>query len=167
MNLCYHVPCMDRTVPFLNACISFVAFITALSLVVYMLIAFITGMFDVSLVMFDTIFLSPTERQAIFNTINADFLHNIAVLLILMKAYRILVEYMRFHHIDIKFMVEIAIIAGVLELLFNSKQYTDDMRMILAVMSILFLAIYAFRYDALSKASKDSQKLHAKVVKKK
>tara|TARA_B100000745_G_scaffold282408_1_gene215725 strand:+ start:174 stop:656 length:483 start_codon:yes stop_codon:yes gene_type:complete len=157
---------MDRTVPFLNGCISFVAFITALALVAYMLIAFITGMFDLSLLMFDTVFLDPAERQSIFNGINADFLHNIAVLLILMKAYRILVEYMRYHHIDIKFMVEIGIIAGVLELLFNSKQYTEDMQIILAAMSILFLAVYAFRYDALSKATKDAQKEHAKGAKK-
>ena len=60
---------MKRTVPFLNGCISFVAFITALSLVVYMLIAFITGMFDVGMLMFDTVFLEPAKRQDIFNTI--------------------------------------------------------------------------------------------------
>lgn len=156
---------MNRTVPFLNGCISFVAFITALALVIYMLIAFITGMFDVSLLMFDTIFLEPDKRQAIFNSINADFLHNIAVLLILMKAYRILVAYMKYHHIDIKFMVEIGIIACVLELLFNFQQYTEDMQMVLAGISVLFLAVYAFRYDALAKASKDAQKEHAKAMK--
>ena len=158
---------MNRTVPFLNGCISFVAFITALSLVIYMLIAFVTGVFDVSLTMFDTLFLDPAERQPIFNVINGEFLHNIAVLLILMKAYRILVEYMRYHHIDIKFMVEIGIIAGILELLFNFKQYTDDMRLILAGMSVLFLAVYAFRYDVLAKASKDAQKAHDKIEKEK
>jgi len=156
---------MDRTVPFLNGCISFVAFITALALVVYMLIAFISGMFDVALLMFDTVFLEPMERQTIFNSLNADFLHNIAVLLILMKAYRILVEYMKYHHIDIKYMVEIGIIACVLELLFNSKYYTSDMQMILAALCVAFLAIYAFRYDALSKASQDAQKAHAKMKK--
>jgi len=156
---------MDRSVPFLNGCISFVAFVTALSLVVYMLIAFISGMFDVSLLMFDTIFLEPAERQSIFNAINGDFLHNIAVLLILMKAYRILVEYMRYHHIDIKFMVEIGIIAVILELLFNSKQYTGDMQIVLAAMGVAFLAIYAFRYDTLTKATKDAQKEHTKMVK--
>lgn len=130
-----------------------------------MLIAFISGMFDVSLLMFDTIFLEPAERQSIFNAINGDFLHNIAVLLILMKAYRILVEYMRYHHIDIKFMVEIGIIAVILELLFNSKQYTGDMQIVLAAMGVAFLAIYAFRYDTLTKATKDAQKEHTKMVK--
>ncbi len=149
---------MDRTVPFLDGCISFVAFITTLALVVYMLIAFITGMFDISLVMFDTVFLESADRQAVLNSVNADFLHNIAVLLILMKAYRILVEYMRHHHIDIKYMVEIAIIACVLELLFNFTYYTEDMRLVLAGTAVSFLAIYAFKYETFVKAMKDSQK---------
>ena len=156
---------MNRTVPFLNGCISFIAFITALSLVTYMLVSFISGMFDLSLLMYDTVFLDPAERQSIFNILNSDFLHNIAVLLILMKAYRILVEYMKFHHIDIKFMVEIGIIAGILELLFNYQNYADDMRIILATMTISFLAIYAFRYDTLLKATKEAQKLHKKMKK--
>lgn len=154
---------MDKSVPFLNGCISFVAFITALVLVLYMLISFITGMFDVGLLMFDTVFLGPAERQVIFNGINGDFLHTIAVLLILMKAYRILVEYMRYHHIDIKYMVEIGIIACILELLFNSKDYTEHMQVVLAGMAVTFLAIYAFRYEALSKATKDAQKEFGKL----
>ncbi|MFT7507664.1 MAG: uncharacterized membrane protein (DUF373 family) [Acidimicrobiales bacterium] len=158
---------MNRSVPFLNGCISFVAFITALALVVYMLIAFISGMYDLSLLMFDTVFLSPAERQSIFNNLNGDFLHNIAVLLILMKAYRILVEYMKYHHIDIKFMVEIGIITVVLELLFNFNQYSEDMRMVLAAMGVAFLAIYAFRYETLLKATKDAQKEFEKMRSKK
>lgn len=156
---------MERTVPFLNGCISFVAFITALALVIYMLIAFVSGMFDVGLLMFETVFLEPVERQDILNSVNADFLHNIAVLLILMKAYRILVEYMRYHHIDIKYMVEIGIIACVLELLFNFNYYTEDMRMVLAATAVSFLAIYAFKYETFVKAMKDSQKEMTKLIK--
>ena len=158
---------MNRTVPFLNGCISFIAFITALSLVMYMLVSFISGMFDLSLLMYDTVFLDPAERQSIFNVLNSDFLHNIAVLLILMKAYRILVEYMRFHHINIKFMVEIGIITVVLELLFNSQQYAEDMRIVMVAMAVAFLAIYAFRYDTLMKATKDAEKEYGKSAKKK
>lgn len=142
----------------MNGCISFVAFITALALVVYMLVAFVSGMFDVALLMFDTVFLAPAERQTILNGVNADFLHNIAVLLILMKAYRVLVEYMRYHHIDIKYMVEIGIIAAILELLFNFNYYSEDMRIVLAATAVAFLGIYAFRYDALATAMKESRK---------
>lgn len=162
----YDVMHMERTVPFLNGCISFVAFITALALVVYMLITFVSGMVDVGFLMFDTVFLKPVERQAILNGLNGEFLHNIAVLLILMKAYRILVEYMRYHHIDIKYMVEIGIIACILELLFNSTGYSEGMQMILAGMAISFLAVYAFKYESFVKAMKDSQKDMVKILKK-
>ena len=156
---------MEKTVPFLNACISFIAFVTALSLVIYMLVAFLSGMFDLSLLMYDTVFLGPSERQVIFNTLNSDFLHNIAVLLILMKAYKILVGYMKYHHIDIKFVVEIGIITVVLELLFNSQQYSESMRMVMASMAVAFLVVYAFKYDTLLKATKDAQKDFAKIKK--
>lgn len=156
---------MERTVPFLNGCISFVAFITALSLVIYMLVAFVTGVFDVTLTIVDTVLLEPEERQVAFNLINANFLHNIAILLILMKAYRILVEYMRFHHIDIKFMVEIAIIACILELLFNNDSYPMQMQFVLAAVSVSFATIYAFKYQTFVKAMKDSQKEMTKIRK--
>lgn len=112
---------MGRSVPFLNACISFVAFITALSLVVYMLVSFVTGTYDVALQILDTIFLKPAERQDVLGGLNADFLHTIALLIVLMKAYRVLVEYMRWYHIDIKYMMEIGIIASVLELMLDRK----------------------------------------------
>lgn len=154
----YYVLHMHRTVPFLNGCISFVAFITALALVIYMLIAFVTGMFDVGMLMFDTVFLEASKRQDVFNTINGDFLHNVAVLIVLMKAYRILVEYMRFRHIDMKFMLEIGIIACILELLFNSAGYTEHMQMVLASLAFGLVAVYAFKYETFVKSKKDSQK---------
>lgn len=149
---------MERSLPFLNGCISFVVFVTALTLVLYMLIAFVTGVYDLALLMFDTVFLDPAERQSIFNGLNAEFLHNVALLLILLKAYRILVEYMRYHHIDLKFMVEIAIIACVLELLFNYGKYSEDMRLVLLGLGVSFLTIYAFKYETFVKAMKESRK---------
>lgn len=150
---------MERTVPFLNGCISFVAFITALTLVVYMLVVIVTGTFDTANVIFNMVFLDHDERQKVFNLLNAEFLHNIAILLILMKAYRILVEYMRYHHIDIKFMIEITIIACVLELLFNFTSYSIEMRYILASLAVALTGFYVFGYKALKQSSKDAQKL--------
>ena len=149
---------MDRTVPFLNVCISFVAFITALALVIYMLVSFITGTYDVALQIFDTVFLKPAERQAALNGLNVEFLHTIALLIVLMKAYRILVEYMRFYHINIKYMIEIGIIASVLELLFNYQSYDESMLYIFLGLAVAFSFIYAFKHEVLLKASRDSQR---------
>lgn len=130
-----------------------------------MLVAFVTGVFDVATLMIDTIFLGPVERQSILNGLNGEFLHNIAILLILMKAYRILVEYMRYHHIDIKFMVEITIIACVLELLFNYDKYTGYMQIVLAILAVSFVTIYAFKYETFVKSMKASQKEMIKIRK--
>ena len=155
---------MEWFVRVLNRGLSFVAFVTATTLVVYMLIVIVTGTFDVASIMFDTLLLESDERQRIFNTLNSEFLHNVAVLLILMKAYRILVEYMRYHHIDLKYMVEIAVIACVLELLFNATAYSEQMQIILGVLAVSFLAIYAFCYDTLLKAVTDTQASFAKTA---
>lgn len=144
---------MDRTVPFLNACVSFVVFITTVTLVLYMVISFATGVFDVIQLLRETALLDSEERQMIFKTLNSGFLHNIAVLIILLQIYRILVEYLRNKHLDLKFIVEIAVIASVLELLFNFQQYTPDMRIVLAALGITFLGLYAFRYDVLGRFS--------------
>lgn len=149
---------MEKTVPFLNGCISFVAFVTAATLVLYMLVVIITGTYDAANTVYQTVLLESDERQSIFNALNGSFLHNVAVLLILMKAYRVLVEYMRHHHIDIKFMVEIAIIASVLELLFNYAAYSIEMRYIMLGLAVTFLAMYVFGYKNIKAASKDSQK---------
>lgn len=161
---CYDISDMESFVRVLNFCVSFVAFITASALVLFMLVGFVTGIYDIVLIMMDTVFMDPIERREIFDAVNTQFLHTIAVLIILMKAYRILVEYMRYHHIDIKYIVEIGIIACVLELLFNYGDYTEDMRLILLGLGIGFLAIYAFRYDALKKAMEDTQKMAQKVI---
>ena len=110
---------MEVFVRFLNQGLSFVAFLTAATLVLYMLVVIVTGTLDVANLMLDTLLLEPNDRQTVFNGLNSEFLHNVAVLLILMKAYRILIEYMRYHHIDLKYMVEIVVVACVLELLFE------------------------------------------------
>lgn len=122
-----------------------------------MLVSFVTGTYDVALQIFDTIFLEPAERQSILNSLNVEFLHTIALLIVLMKAYRILVEYMRWYHIDIKYMMEIGIIASVLELMFNYQSYSADMRYIFLGIAISFAAIYAFRHDTLVKAMRESR----------
>jgi len=122
-----------------------------------MVLAFAIGVYDVVQLMRETVLLDSSARQLIFKTLNTDFLHNIAILIVLMKAYRILVEYMRHHHIDLKYMVEITIIACVLELLFNFQHYTEDMRLVLLGLGVTFLGIYAFRYDVLVKSSISTQ----------
>lgn len=149
---------MEIFTKILDYCISFVAFVTAVALVLFMLIAFLIGTYDITLLMLDSISMNTDDRQELFNFVSTEFLHTIAVLIILMKAYRILVEYIRHHHVNLKHIVEIAIIGCVLELLFNYTHYTEDMRLVLLGLAVGFLGLYVFKYDSLNKAQDDAEK---------
>lgn len=48
-------------------------------------------------------------------------LHQIALVIVFVKAYRILVAYALHHHVDVRFIVEISIIAPAVEVIFNSR----------------------------------------------
>jgi uncharacterized membrane protein (DUF373 family) len=139
---------MERTVPFLNGCISLVAFIVALSLVLYMLVVFVAGAFDTVLLMSETIFMSSEERQSIFTVLNGDFLYNLAFLIVLMKAFGVLTGYMRQHVVDVKAVVELFIVAAALELLFNAAAHSDHTQFVLALTAAAFFGVYALRYHA-------------------
>lgn len=136
---------MERTVPFLNGCISFVAFIASLLLIVYMLTLFLAGAFDIALLVFDTIFLDPSDRQDLLAVVSTNFLYNFAVLLSLIKVHSMLTGYLRTKTVSVKEVVEVAIVVSVLQLLFNPTAYTETMQMVLAAMATVMFAVYAFR----------------------
>ncbi len=135
---------MERTVPFLNGCISFVAFIASLLLIVYMLTLFLAGAFDIALLVFDTIFLDPSDRQDLLAVVTVNFLYNFAVLLILMKVFAMLTGYLKTKTVSVKEVVEVAIVTSVLQLLFNPTAYTETTQMVLAAMASVMFAVYAF-----------------------
>lgn len=137
---------MWRTVPFLNVCISIVAFVVAFVLIVYMLIAFVAGSFDVGMQLLQAAFMSSTERQTLFAATNVAFIYNIAYLMVLMKAYTVLAAYMRSYTVDVKEVVEMGIIVAVLELLFNADAYPEHTQSVLMILATAFFGIYAFRY---------------------
>lgn len=149
---------MERTVPFLNGCISFISFISALSLVVYMLVVFVSGIFDISLTVFSTVFIEPTERQRILSEISQAVLHTFAFLLILIQVFRLFIEFMRSHVLSVQHTIELVIVVTVLELLFNSQAYPEQMQLVLAGAGVIFSAIYAFGYKNLALAAKGIDK---------
>lgn len=71
-----------------------------------------------------------------------DLLHGIAVMLIFVKAYKILTSYYVHQHISIKFLVEIAIIACTVEVLFNVKNLALPVLIVLALFGTANLLIY-------------------------
>jgi uncharacterized membrane protein (DUF373 family) len=63
--------------------------------------------------------------------------------LILVKAYRILESYARHYHIEIVDLVEIAIIALIMEVVFNFTVHSLEINILFAVVGIILLVIYA------------------------
>lgn len=69
-------------------------------------------------------------------------LYSVAIVIILVKAYRLLLFYMQTHHVSIKYIVEIAIIAPAIELIFVPSGRGDTLNIIYAVFSLASLFIY-------------------------
>ncbi len=141
---------MERTVPFLHGCISLVAFVVSLVLIIYMLVTFVAGMFDTAMLLSETIFMTSAERQSVFLVLNANFLYNLAVLIVLMKANTVVTAYMRAHEISVKHVVELVIIAIVLEFTFNASSHSDTWQYVAALLAASLFAVYAFRYHVQS-----------------
>lgn len=72
-----------------------------------------------------------------------NFLSHITFVLILVKAYRILESYAKHHHIEIVDLVEIAIIALIMEVVFNFSVHSDFINILFWTVWIALLMIYA------------------------
>lgn len=104
--------------------------------VIGMLILFMAGGFIKGFINLAQLFFeqrkAPTDQM----------LHVIAVTLIFVKAYKILASYYLDHHISIKFLVEIAIIACTVEVLFNAKDMELPLLIVLALFGTVNLVIH-------------------------
>lgn len=133
----------------MNWCVSMYAYITALILLIYMISTLSMAMWNFFME-FDHVVGTVTdmdpgnhhERHAI----EALILHFVAYTIVLIKAYTILMSYARKHHINIKYLVEIAIIAPAVEILFNSSAYSIEVLYLLGAFGISNLLIYAIWY---------------------
>ena len=81
-------------------------------------------------------------------------LHNIAVTVVLLKAYRVLVFYFQKHHISIKYIMEISIIAPAVEIIFASSQQPMSVNILFGVFSLANLVLYLVFYERLTMIDK-------------
>ena len=70
------------------------------------------------------------------------FLSHITFVLILVKAFRILESYAKHHHIEITDLVEIAIIALIMEVVFNFAVHSNFINILFGCVWIALLIIY-------------------------
>ena len=69
-------------------------------------------------------------------------LHAIAEVIVLIKAYRILISYVHTHHVSVEYIVEISIIASAVELLFAMDTHSVSTSIVLGVFGLANLFFY-------------------------
>lgn len=134
MNYLKDHPLMNRAVKGADSIVSLLIFATIIGLVFYIL-----------RVVIDMFRLLPGLD------IN-QILYSVAIVIILVKAYRILLFYMNKHHVSIKYIVEIAIIAPAIELIFIPNGRDLGLNIVYAVFSLGSLLIYVLYFTKLCDA---------------
>lgn len=84
-----------------------------------------------------------------------ELLHNIAFTIVLVKAYRILIEYWKTKHVNIKYILEIAVITPIIEVIFNYSSYDFNFIIFYGILAVLSSIIYLFFYEKLVEIEKD------------
>jgi len=140
----------------MNYIVSGYVYFVALTLVFYMVsslitgvLSVVTGLLDISASMSD-ILVAP-ER----NLLEIDLLHTIAFTIVLVKAYKILISYAQNRHVSIKYLIEIAIIAPTIEIVFNSTKYPIEANILFAVFAFANLIAYLYFYPTIKHVSND------------
>lgn len=139
-----------------ESAVSLFAFSLAVGIVIYMLSAFGLGMWNFfsDLPHILSVISSAdysSEAMSERHHIETALLHTFAFAVLLIKIYKILISYARTHHLNIKFLVEIAIIAPTIEILFNFHAYSLGMLILLAVFGVANLLIYVWNYEQFKK----------------
>ena len=140
----------------MNYMVSGYVYFVALTLVLYMVSSLVTGVLGVltglsDLSLTSKELLSAPERTAL----ELGLLHTIAFTIVLVKAYKILIAYAETRHINIKFLVEIAIIAPTIEIIFNARNYELGVNILFAAFAFCNLIVYLHFYKTLKTVSVD------------
>ncbi len=88
---------------------------------------------------------------------DTQILHGIAHAIVLVKAYKILMSYLKTHHVNIKYLVEIAIIAAAVEIIFNSTSHTLQMNLVFGAFGVLNLGLYLFFYEKFKEMGQEKE----------
>lgn len=80
-----------------------------------------------------------------------NIIHNIAYIVVLLKAYKIMVFYFRYQNLSIKYLVQIAIIAPAIEVIFAINNQNLWINILYSLFSLANLLIYIIYHKELDK----------------
>jgi len=139
---------------YFDKAITVITSVVAIMLVIYMIVLVTVNAISFTYVLVDLFKDIVSGKQVAmpdFTALSVDFLHGIAIFIILIKAYKVLVSYATHHHVSIRYIAEIAIIAGILEILFNTSSYSWEVLAVMSFLSVSTLAIYVWKYPVFEK----------------
>ena len=140
----------------MNFIVSGYVYFVAFMLVLFMMSSLVAGLVSVSTDLLDLASSSKGLFQSAERTaLELRLLHTIAFTIVLVKAYKILISYAQTRAINLKFLVEISIIAPTIELLFNSGKYDFEVNILLAAFGFSNLLAYLIFYKTLKEVSND------------
>ncbi len=128
----------ETSITWLDRFFSLVVFLVILILASYTAIVLWIGSQEIFIQLFSGI--DGEERQL-------RIMHAVARTIIVLKAYRILVSYLRTHHVTVKYMLEIAFVACVVELFFAYDLHDIETKIVFAVFGLVGVALYLYFYE--------------------
>lgn len=138
---------LDKYGTWLSTIIRLHAYAAATFLMIYMISTMIFSFID----LFQNFeeFVNPADFPDSKNNVRYGLLHSIAFIIVLYKAYSIIIYYGRDLHVNIKFVIEIAIIGSIVELIFNYKYLSDILIISYTTVFISASVIYLYFYKKL------------------
>ena len=140
----------------MNYIVSGYVYFVAATLVFYMVSSLVAGVYSVVINLLDisssvkTMFSAPEIGH-----LEVELLHTIAFTIVLVKAYKILISYAQRRHVSIKYLVEIAIIAPTIEIVFNTHKYSIGSLSFFAIFAFVNLLAYLHFYTTIKHVSND------------
>ncbi|MBU1044583.1 MAG: hypothetical protein KJ915_09350 [Candidatus Omnitrophica bacterium] len=145
----------NNTEAILDKYASYAALIPAISLIIFMLMHAFLGILNFA---HDISRMINTRDFGNFHPQSLIWLEVVATIIILLKAYKVLMSYVKNHHLMLKDLLEITFTASWLELLFNASKYELDMKIIFLVLGLSSILIYLIFYSKITSINELSHK---------
>lgn len=84
-------------------------------------------------------------------------LHEMAFLVVFVKAYRLMIFYLESHHVSIKYIMEISIIAPAVEIIFATANQSLEVNLLFGFFSLANLILYLTFYKQLCTADENCE----------
>lgn len=156
---------MDNSFTRLDKLFSFFVLFTIVVLALYMVVRLGTQ----AILFVEHVFSGMYMDMDFMEAHSKRVLHSIAEVIVLIKAYRILVSYVHTHHVSVEYIVEISIVATAVELLFAVDTHSVPNNIVLAAFGLINLFAYLHYFgpehdEGLHKALRKGKKNKESIV---